>query len=75
MINSQKYQFLDSLVPDDFRNPASFNIIDHIVDDIIKGYLCATDKEEFIKKANDNLFRDGSKAKEKLLELVLLVDR
>ena len=70
IIMNNKYQFLDSLQPDDFRNPSSFNMAEKIVDNILIGYAKAQDKEDFIVSAANNLFRDGCEARANLINLI-----
>lgn len=69
----QKMDFLDSLQPDDFRNGGSFNQAEIIFEQLNKSayqaFLNQEDSEEFIKKAAIHLFREGSLAVEKLLNL------
>ncbi len=71
-----KSEFLDSLQPDDFRNGASFNQAEQIVDQLHKALLQHAknhdNHEEFITKALANLFRENSAAKTKALDLAQL---
>ena len=71
-----KSDFLDSLQPDDFRNGASFNQAEQIIDQLHKALLQHAknhdDYEEFITKALANLFRENSAAKSKALDLAHL---
>lgn len=71
---SEKYQqhkreFLDSLIPDDFRNPSSFNQAEIIIDSLNKSLRAAKNRDEFITKAVKNLFREGSPAVARALSL------
>ncbi len=77
----QKYQqakadFLDSLQPDDFRNGASFNSAEEIIDQLFQALLQHAknldNHEEFITKALSHLFRENSQAKVKALTLAQL---
>ncbi len=69
----QKMAFLDSLQPDDFRNGGSFNQAEIIIDDLNKALCRAVIKQEnaqdFIAKAAKNLFREGSPAVERAINL------
>lgn len=69
----QKMDFLDSLQPDDFRNAASFNQADIIIDEINKALCLAVAKKEdpleFITKAAKTLFRENSPAIVQLIKL------
>lgn len=70
---SQKTEFLDNLEPDDFRNGASFNqaeeILDNVLEALYNAVLKGKDAEEFINKAMNNLFRENSLARLKAIEL------
>ena len=75
---TEKYQqlktdFLDNLLPDDFRNGGSFNQADMIIEQLNKALHNAVVRgengEEYIKKAVTHLFREGSEAVEKAIEL------
>jgi hypothetical protein len=69
----RKMEFLDGLQPDDFRNGGSFNQAEIIIDELNEGLYKATknkkNPEEFIAKAVSHLFRDGSPAIGKAIEL------
>jgi len=69
----QRADFLDNLLPDDFRNPGSFNQAGIIIDQLNKSLQRALSKEEnpqeFIKKAITHLFRENSSAVEKAINL------
>ena len=65
----QKNEFLDSLVPDDFRNPTSFNQAEIIIDQLNKSLKMAQNREEFIDKAVKHLFRQGSPAVDRAINL------
>ena len=69
----QRADFLDNLLPDDFRNPGSFNQAGIIIDQLNKSFHRALLKEknpqEFIKKAVTHLFREKSLAVEKAISL------
>ncbi len=69
----QKTDFLDSLQPDDFRNPTSFNQVEIIIDQLNNSlYRAVMNKEnaaEFITKAVSHLFRVDSLAVEKSIKL------
>lgn len=69
----QRADFLDNLLPDDFRNPGSFNQAGIIIDQLNKSLHRALSKEEnpqeFIKKAVTHLFRENSLAVEKAISL------
>ncbi len=69
----QKADFLDNLQPDDFRNGGSFNQAEIIIDQLNKAIYRASlnqeNAEEFIKKAVMHLFREGSPAVEKAVNL------
>ena len=62
----QKADFLDNLQPDDFRNGGSFNQAEFIIDELHKALHKAVinheNADEFIKKAAQHLFREGSPA-------------
>jgi hypothetical protein len=68
-----KSQFLDSLNPDDFRNPSSFNVAEDIIDELNKSCFAAAknnkNPDEFITKALTHLFRQDSCAVEKAINL------
>jgi hypothetical protein len=71
----QKSEFLDSLKPDDFRNPASLNQADLIIEQLRKELQKNKENpEEFVRKAAENLFRNGSTAIERLLSLLTKPD-
>ncbi len=65
----QKREFLDSLSPDDFRNAATFNQAEIIIDQINKSVIGKKNPDEFIKKAITHLFREGSPAVDKAVNL------
>lgn len=69
----QKTDFLDNLHPNDFRNGGSFNQAEIIIDQLNKSLLRAAidqeNPEEFIRKAVTHLFREGSPAVEKAINL------
>lgn len=69
----KKADFLDELQPDDFRNGASFNQAEQILDQLNRALLVHAkkneDTQEFIKKAVEHLFREGSLAAEKAIQL------
>ena len=69
----QKADFLDSLQPDDFRNGGSFNqaeiIIDQLNKEIHRAVISKESYEEFVKKAVTHLFRDGSSAVTRAINL------
>ena len=62
----QKSIFLDNLQPDDFRNGASFNQAEIIIDELNLALYGAVQKQkdaaEFITKAVTHLFRENSVA-------------
>ena len=68
-----KTDFLDNLLPDDFRNGGSFNQADMIIEHLNKALYNAVMKnengEEYIKKAVTHLFREDSLAVAKAIEL------
>ncbi|MES2677466.1 MAG: hypothetical protein V4612_04040 [Pseudomonadota bacterium] len=69
----QKMIFLDNLAPDDLRNGESFNQVEMIIDNIHQA-LCKAianqkNPQEFLNKALENLFREGSCAKAKAIDL------
>ncbi len=70
---NEKVSFLDDLHPNDFRNGASFNQAELIVETLNKAmyssFLKKENPEEFIKKAALNLFRQDSPAIAKLMKL------
>ncbi len=73
----QKNYFLDNLQPNDFRNGASFNQAETIIDELYKAMHAHItkkneDPEEFILKAAKHLFRDNSLAVEKMVNLAKL---
>ncbi len=72
----EKADFLDSLQPDDFRNGASFNGAEEIIDQLHKALLQHAKNhdnyEAFITKALSNLFRENSHAKIKAFQLAKL---
>lgn len=65
----QKREFLDSLLPDDFRNAATFNQAEFIIDQLNKSVIGKKNPDEFIKKAITHLFREGSPAVDKAVNL------
>jgi hypothetical protein len=69
----EKAKFLDHLSPDDFRNGGSFNqaeeIIERLNQQLYKLVQQNGNPDEFIKKALNHLFRDGSEAAEKAINL------
>lgn len=65
----QKRDFLDSLQPDDFRNAASFNQVDFILEEINKSAINKKNPVEFFEKAVSHLFREGSPAVAKAINL------
>jgi len=71
--HQEKTNFLDSLQPDDFRNGGSFNQAEIIIDELNKAlYRAVLNKEnaeEFITKAVTHLFREGSPAVAKAINL------
>lgn len=66
----QKSELLDSMHPDEFRNPGSFNQIEEILEELCKAVAGKENPREFMIKAASNLFREGSPMVEKMLELV-----
>ncbi len=76
LFQKQKNDFLDSLQPDDFRNGASFNSAEEIIDQLHQALLKHAKNhdnyQEFIAKALANLFRENSPAKAKALDLANL---
>lgn len=65
----QKRDFLDSLQPDDFRNAASFNQVDFILEEISKSAINKENPLEFFEKAASHLFREGSPAVVKAVDI------
>ena len=66
----QKNEFLDNLQPDDFRNGGSFNQAEIIIDELLHRIaINKQDAEGFMRKASTHLFREGSPAVEKAIEL------
>lgn len=65
----QKREFLDSLMPDDFRNPASFNQAEMIIDSLNKSLKTAKNHDEFMMKAIKHLFRENSPAVDRAISL------
>ncbi len=65
----QKMAFLDNLAPDDLRNGESFNQAEMIIDNIHQALFKTKNPTEFLNKALDNLFREGSSAKTKMINL------
>ena len=67
----QKMNFLDNLAPDDLRNGESFNQVEMIIDNIHQALYSAIMNQknptEFLSKALENLFREGSSAKEQAI--------
>ncbi len=76
LFQKQKNDFLDNLQPDDFRNGASFNSAEEIIDQLHKALLQHAknhdNHQEFIAKALSNLFRENSPAKATALDLANL---
>lgn len=70
----QKAEFLDSLQPDDLRNPASFNLITEIIEEIFSAAKHKNDPQEFVVKAASNLFRERSEMVEKMVKLFVFCD-
>lgn len=69
----QKTDFLDSLQPDDFRNAASFNFTEVVIDQLLRNAIsCKEDREEFIKKSVNHIFRENSQVADKITNLVRL---
>lgn len=66
----EKSQILDSLQPDDFRNPASFNQVEEIIDQLVESAKKSLDPTQFIKKAVDGLLRENAPAKQSLVDLL-----
>ena len=71
--HQQKMIFLDNLEPDDLRNGESFNQVGMIIDNIHQAFcnsiVIQKNPTEFLSKALDNLFREGSSAKAKVIDL------
>ena len=65
----QKRDFLDSLQPDDFRNAASFNQVDFILEEISKSAINKENPLDFFEKAASHLFREGSPVVAKAIDL------
>lgn len=70
----QKMDFLDSLQPNDFRNPASFNQIEMIIEQLNQALdrvaINKGNSEKFINKVMANLFRADSSARLKAINLL-----
>jgi hypothetical protein len=80
--SKEKNDFLDSLQPDDFRNGGSFNQAEQIIDQLNQALYSANKNsnaenfdrkkaEEYINKAASHLFREGSPAVKKTVDLAL----
>lgn len=66
----EKLQIIDAMQPDDFRNPASFNQVEEIIDQLAKSAKTNLDPKQFIKKAVDGLLRENAPAKRSLVDLL-----